>query len=81
MMEYKIVRMDVYVTVTPPSGKVMTDAEAIDAAMATITPRMERQMGRELGAHHNTIAWAKLNAEVADSDCEIIEEGETHEHV
>ena len=79
--QYKIVRMEVNVTVIAPSKKRMTDDEAIDAAMATVTPCMERQMGRQLGAHHNTIAWAKLHAEVADCDCEIIEEGETDEHV
>lgn len=76
MSEYKIVRMEVNVTVIPPEDSSMSDSEAINAAMATVSQRMEREFGRDIGPNHNMIAWAKLYAEVSENDCEVIEEGD-----
>lgn len=75
MSKAKIVQMEVTVAVTPPKGKVMTNAESIDAAMAVVSQRMQREFGRDVGPNHNFIAWAALHAEVSETDCVVIEGG------
>ena len=79
MSETKTVQMEVTVTVTPPKGKVMTDAESIDAAMAVVSQRMQREFGRDVGPNHNVIAWADLHAEVSETDCVVIEGSDDNE--
>jgi hypothetical protein len=69
----KTVRMEVTVTVEPPKGQTLTDEKAIELAMSSVNQSHQVECGRDVGPHHNLIAWAKVYAEVSDHDCEVIE--------
>jgi hypothetical protein len=65
----RTIEMLVTVTVTPPEGIKLTDERAIELAMSSVTQFHEVECGRKQTETSNTIAWAKVHAEVSDSDC------------
>jgi hypothetical protein len=66
----KIVQMEVTVTVTPPKGRELSDEQAVELAMQSVTQTQHVEHGRDAS---NQIEWANVYAEVSDADCEVIE--------
>jgi len=69
-----VVKMEVTVTVESPDEREFNEETVKSCAMSGVTKCYERHVGQD-HAVINSSPWAKCYAEVADSDCEIIEGG------
>ncbi len=69
-----VVKMEVTVTVESPDEREFNEETVKSCAMSGVTQCYERHVGQD-HAVINSSPWAKCYAEVADSDCEIIEGG------
>lgn len=66
----RVVKLTVTATITPPEGIELTDEEAISLSMSCVHQFFEVDCRRDAS---KPLAWAKVYAEVSDSDCEIEE--------